>query len=78
VKLALHMQEAPYILGLGSDGAHNTFRPLILQICNSTFLPNTDADLAAEEVALGNHSDSLEMKCSAFAGRGCLTSEPPK
>lgn len=50
--LALHTQEAPYILGLGSDGAHNTFRPLILQICNSTFLPNMDADLAAEEVTL--------------------------
>ena len=45
--------QAPYTLGLGSSGAHNTFRPLTLTICNSTFLPATQQDLVLVQVAHG-------------------------
>lgn len=51
----LILQEAPYTLGLGASGAHSTFRPLSLTICNATFLPATGPEL-----------DALEVDCDLF------------
>lgn len=58
-------QDSPYILGLGAAGSHETFRPLILKICNSTFLPATDVALAAEEVPFNVATKPLCMSSGA-------------
>lgn len=69
----MKMQEAPYTLGLGSQGAHNTFRPLILKICNSTFLPATDADLVTEEVLFECAHKMTKSRLSHFVLQHPLT-----
>ncbi len=61
---------SPYTLGLGSSGAHNTFRPLMLTICNSTFLPATQAKYDALKVRTTHLA--ARVPCFSWASRvGC-------